>query len=356
MKKKLFIIGSSGIPARYGGFEIFAEKIALELISKIDISVVCSSKLYTPSEREKYWQSIRRIFFNINPNGIRSIFYDLKGLLLAIKKSDYILLLGTGVGILLPFIPRLRSKFLIIHVDGLEWKRSKWNVFARLVLKVGHKISLRYAQSIILDNEVLIKYIPDPYRKKIIQVGYGGNHLPQTNHQKFSDEFTYALVIARAEPENNLHFILKVFSQNRSLNLKVISNWDKTSYGKKLFKSYSNFPNIQLIPAIYNTEKLQHYRSDCSLYIHGHSAGGTNPSLVEAMHSGLPIIAWDNEFNRVTTHGLATYFNSEDELVRQLKSLDIQTLVASAQKMQEYARQNYTWEISANSLLNAIIN
>ena len=352
----MFIIGCSGIPARYGGFETFAEKIALEISSKLDVNIVCSSKFYAQGEREKDWQSIRRIFFNINPNGIQSILYDLKGLLIAVKKSDYILLLGTGVGILFPFIPRLRSKFLIIHIDGLEWERSKWNAIARLVLRAGHKISLHYAKSIILDNEALTKYIPDRYRKKTIQVGYGGNHLPRTNSQKFSDEFTYALTIARAEPENNLHLILKVFSKNRSLNLKVVSNWDKTRYGKKLFKSYSNFPNIQLVQAIYDTKKLQQYRSGCSLYIHGHSAGGTNPSLVEAMYSGLPILAWDNEFNRVTTHGLATYFNSEDELIHQLKSLKPQTLVASAQKMQEYARQHYTWEISADNLLNAISN
>ena len=356
MKKKVAVIGTNGLPARYGGFETFAEKIAFELTPKLDVSIVCSSKLYTPNERETNWKTIRRIFFNVNANGIQSIYYDLKGLLLAVKKSDYILLLGTGVGIFLPFIPRLRSKILIIHVDGLEWKRSKWNIITRLVLRAGHKISLRYAKFIIIDNEALSKYIPDSYRKKIIHVSYGGNHITQTRSQKHTDEFTYALVIARAEPENNLHLILKVFSKIQSLNLKMISNWNQTKYGKKLFKLFSNWPNIQLIPAIYDTEKLHHYRFGCSLYIHGHSVGGTNPSLVEAMYSGLPILAWDNEFNRITTHGLAIYFNTDDKLISQLKSLDPQTLEASAKKMQEYARQNYTWKISANKLLNGIIN
>ncbi len=355
MKKKLYIIGCSGIPARYGGFETFAENIALELTKNLEISVICSSKLYGPSEQEINWKSIRRIFFNVDPNGIRSILYDLKGLLLAAKESDYILLLGIGAGILLPFIPSLKSKYLCVHVDGIEWKRSKWNIVAKLFLRLGYILSLRHLKTIILDNKAIAQYVPSQYQKKIVYINYGGNHLPRIVALNPLKDSSYALVIARAEPENNLHLILKVFQKNQNLKLIMISNWNHTRYGKKLCKSYSKAPNIHMIDAIYDDmSKLQQYRANCSLYIHGHSAGGTNPSLVEAMYTGLPVIAWDNIFNRVTTHDLAFYFKTEEELEKQLVSLKKPVLSRCAKELNEYAKQNYTWNKAAKKLLDLI--
>jgi len=355
LKKKLFIIGCSGIPARYGGFETFAENIALELTKNLEISVICSSKLYGPSEQELNWKSIRRIFFNVDPNGIRSILYDLKGLLLAVKESDYILLLGIGAAILLPFIPFLKSKYLCVHVDGIEWKRSKWNIVAKLFLRLGYILSLRYAKTIILDSKALAQYVPNKYLKKIAYINYGGNHLHQFLPLSTLKDSSYALVIARAEPENNLLLVLKVFHKNQNLKLIIISNWNHTRYGKKLCESYSKAPNIQMIDAIYDDmSKLQQYRANCTLYIHGHSAGGTNPSLVEAMFTGLPVIAWDNIFNRVTTHDLAFYFKTEEELEKQLVSLKKPELLRCAKELSKYAKQNYTWNIAAKKILELI--
>jgi len=355
LKNKLFIVGCVGIPACYGGFETFAENIALELSSIFDVSVLCSTQYYPTKNRENTWKSIKRIFITPRPNGFWSLFYDLEGLLLAAKDSEYILLLGAGSGLFLSFIRSLKSRHLLVHVDGLEWKRAKWNVFTRYFLRMSYKACLHQAKTIILDNVALHKYVPVKYSKKVVLVNYGGNHLPQLSDCISPVDYSYALVIARAEPENNLHRILKVFRDNKNLKIILISNWVNTRYGKKLYNSFSHIAGITMIDAIYDSPLLlQQYRMNCSVYIHGHSAGGTNPSLVEAMYTGVPIIAWDNEFNRNTTNNLALYFGSERELAQHLKYLNHADCLEQAKKLQNFAKQNYTWNIAAQRFLTSI--
>ena len=354
MKKRLCIIGGGGIPARYGGFETFAENIALELKQILEISVICSSKLYPEDEPTKEYFGINRVFYKIAHTGISSLWYDLKGLLWARKNSDYILLLGIGAGLLMPFIKSLKTQNLLLHIDGLEWIRSKWNFLIKLYLKLSYLIAVRYAHVILLDNRALQKYVPRRYGKKIRYLNYGGNHIPVNVPEMLFPESPYALVIARAEPENNLELILKVFKQQKNLNLIIISNWQNTSYGRKIYQSYSGEVNIHLLPAIYNNIRIQQYRMNCTIYIHGHSAGGTNPSLVEAMYGGLPIFAYDNEFNRITTNNLARYFRSKEDLELILSNTSQEELKLAAKEMQNFAFQNYTWKLSGNKLLEII--
>ncbi len=355
MKKKLFIIGCAGVPARYGGFETFVENLALILAESLDVTIICSSKFYALEEREQIWKSVSRIFLNIHPNGISSLFYDFKGLKIAIKNADYILLLGVGIGIALPFLPEIKSRNLFIHIDGLEWKRPKWSLPAKLFLWLGYLISVRYASHIILDSTELLKYIPLRFHNKVIYITYGGEHLSLVSSEISKSDSHYCLVIARAEPDNNLHLILRAFKRMKNHNLIVISNWLQTCYGKRLYKGYSGIKNIYLVHAIYDDRsKLQQYRVNCSLYIHAHSSGGTNPSLVEAMHSGVPIIAWDNLFNRATTNNMALYFTTQKELEQIIKNIDRTELSVKAKKMQDYAKQHYTWNKASKKLLEYI--
>lgn len=344
MRKKIYVIGSAGIPARYGGFETFAENFSKKLASKHDITVVCSNKYYDRSELSKTWNSIHRIFLPLKPNGFQSILYDLLSLTLCMHKADKILLLGSGIGSILPLLSkRIRLK-IWMHIDGLEWKRSKWNVFIRKYLQFNYTIGIRFAGRIIIDNEALVSYIPKKFHFKIIRSGYGGDHLPKLKNSKLTFSESYALVIARAEPENNLELILRCFLSLNSIHLVVISNWQHTRYGQFLKNKYAYQPALSLIGPIFNDpEKLQSFRLNCSLYIHGHSAGGTNPSLVEAMFSGVPIFAFDNEFNRRTTHNYAFFFSTYKELSDLLKKRNTLDLKASAQKLQDYASEFHTW-------------
>lgn len=345
MRKKIYVIGSAGIPARYGGFETFAENFSKKLALKHDITVICSNKNYDRSEMSKTWNSIHRIFLPLNPNGFQSILYDLLSLALCMHKADKIVLLGSGIGSILLLLPKQIRHKIWMHIDGLEWKRNKWNVLIRKYLQINFSIGIRFTGKIIIDNEALVPYIPKKFHFKIIRSGYGGDHLPQLKNAKLTFSESYALVIARAEPENNLELILKCFLSLNSIHLVVISNWQQTSYGQFLKNKYAYRPALSLIGPIFNDpEKLQSFRLNCSLYIHGHSAGGTNPSLVEAMFSGVPIFAFDNEFNRRTTNNFAYFFSTYEELFDLLKKRNTLDLKTSAQKLQKYASEFHTWD------------
>jgi glycosyltransferase involved in cell wall biosynthesis len=354
--KKIFIIGSAGIPAHYGGFETYAENIALKLSENYQVSVVCNKKLFSKTAKNPYsGLHIELLYLPLKANGIFSIFYDLISLIISVFKCDLIIMLGSGAGIFLPFCCLFRKVRIATHIDGLEWKRKKWNKLVQIYLYINTQLSIKYSRYILIDNMALLEQIPDKYRKKILLTTYGGEHLPKISRNQVKDHGNYALVIARAEPENNIHLFLEVFEKTDLLNLVVISNWKQTRYGRSLYKKYQHSHKIKLYGPIYgNLNKLQEYRLGCKMYLHGHTAGATNPSLVEAMYSMVPIIAFDNAFNRVTTNDYAEYFSTADELIDKIRYVINEDVSAKVDQMCEYAKRNYTWNIAAEEILKAI--
>ena len=154
----------------------------------------------------------------------------------------------------------------------------------------------------------------------------------------------YAFGVCRIEPENNVHLILEAFAAGSPLPLIMVGNWQHSDYGRELWARYAEHPNISLLAPIYDKDKLNAYRAHCALYLHGHSCGGTNPSLVEAMYLGLAIAAFDCNFNRETTEGKALYFKDADglrEIVGRAAELNLSRIAAD---MKEIADRRYTWK------------
>lgn len=154
----------------------------------------------------------------------------------------------------------------------------------------------------------------------------------------------YAFGVCRIEPENNIHIILEAFAKTPPMPLVFVGNWDNSEYGREQKARYSEIPHIRLSDPIYDQEKLNGIRGNCTVYLHGHSCGGTNPSLVEAMYLGLPVIAYDVNFNRETTEGKALYFSSADELRTLCGELNDTELKKLAASMKEIALRRYTWK------------
>ncbi len=154
----------------------------------------------------------------------------------------------------------------------------------------------------------------------------------------------YAFTVCRIEPENNLHLILEAFSEHPEMPLVIVGNWKFSSYGRDLFQKYSKLPDYHLLSPIYEKERLNKLRSQCTFYLHGHSCGGTNPSLVEAMYWGLPVIAYDVNFNRETTENKAMYFDTPEALRRLCTETSDEERIAIGKSMQEIAQRRYTWK------------
>jgi len=165
-------------------------------------------------------------------------------------------------------------------------------------------------------------------------------------NKKTLSERPYAFTVCRIEPENNLHMILKAFETPPRWvpELVIVGNWNNSAYGRDLKALFDKFGHIHLLESIYELKRLNRLRSNCKVYLHGHSCGGTNPSLVEAMYMGLTIFAFDVDFNRETTEGQAKYFSTAAELHKLCDDFDAEVARKIARRMKEIADRRYTWE------------
>ncbi|MFP2268838.1 DUF1972 domain-containing protein [Enterobacter ludwigii] len=348
--KKISIIGIVGIPASYGGFESLVENLTRFSSDDIDYQVYCSSK-QLPTRLEHHNGATLK-YIPLKANGIQSVAYDIVSIMHTLKtKPDVILVLGVSGAIIFPIFKLFSRSKIITNIDGLEWRREKWGKFARLFLKFSEYIAIKFSDVIITDNQALSDYVYSKYNLRSEVIAYGGDHaisvdelLEPTGTDYFlhNDE-EFFLSICRIEPENNIHLILDSFTKTEK-KIKFIGNWNSSEYGRALVAKYNHFSNIELINPIYDIKLLYQIRMSCSGYLHGHSAGGTNPSLVEAMHFGKPIYAFDCSFNRFTTEGQAFYFTDSDNLVQLLNDPQLKIYENSA-AMQEIAERRYTWQI-----------
>lgn len=346
--KKISIIGTVGIPAKYGGFETLTEYLTINQHDKYDMTVYCSGKSY--DEKKEKHNGAKLKYINLNANGVQSIPYDIISIFSSLKFTDTLLILGVSGCISLPIVRLFSKKRIVVNIDGLEWKRDKWGESAKWFLKFSEKLAVKYADDVVTDNKVIQEYVKAEYNRDSTLIAYGADHVTkEILSEELKEKYPflgsrYAFKVCRIEPENNIHLILEAFSEYKDLNIIIIGNWSNSKYGKKLKDTYSKFENIYLLDPIYDQKVLNQIRSNCYIYMHGHSAGGTNPSLVEAMYLGLPIIAYGVEYNRETTQHKAKYFNDKDELLELLKNINDDDLRNMAEDMQQVAKENYTWK------------
>lgn len=355
---KVAIIGTVGVPANYGGFETLVEQLVRHNKSEdLQYAVYCSKKSY--NDKRWVYHGAKTEYIGLNANGIQSIPYDIISLVKASRNSDVILILGVSGCAFLPVFRIFSKKKLVINIDGLEHRRDKWNKWARRFLKFSEKQAVKYGNVIITDNKGITDYVMEEYGKPSELIAYGGDHviinIDESLSEKVLKEYNlekdgYALAICRIEPENNVHTILDAFERAQK-PLVFIGNWQKSEYGRILSEQYRNSKYIKITPAVYDLNILNVIRSNCSIYLHGHSAGGTNPSLVEAMFFEKPIFAFDCVYNRESTENKATYFSSSEQLANILNDEDID-LKANAKAMKEIAERRYKWETIARQYEN----
>jgi glycosyltransferase involved in cell wall biosynthesis len=332
------IIGTVGVPACYGGFETLVDNLLDENETDKQITVYCSSKSY--AEKPEKYKNSRLHYIPLNANGAQSIPYDICSLChAAIKGTDNILLLGVSGAICLPFIRLFTKAKITTNIDGLEWRRDKWGSFAKKFLKFSEKIAVKYSDVVVADNKGIADYVIEEYGIEAEVIAYGGDHAVITDLNL--SNAGYALALCRIEPENNVEMILDSFSKTNK-KLMFIGNWNNSDFGREMKAKYQDYENIDIVDPVYELDKLFELRQKCSFYVHGHSAGGTNPSLVEMMHFRKNIMAFDCNYNRASTEDKAAFFINTEELVELIKNSEP---LNNGISMQEIAQRRYTWEI-----------
>lgn len=344
--KKIAIIGVVGVPANYGGFETLVENIIGENAGEnIEYTIFCSSKAY--QNRLDHYKGAKLKYINLQANGMQSIVYDIMAMIRTSNKFDAALVLGISGCIFFPVFRWWFKNRLIVNIDGLEHQRDKWGRFAKWFLRQSEAMAVKYADVIIADNKGIQDYVDETYHRPSALIAYGGDHVECHGGEGGIDDVLqdygvekgkYAITVCRVEPENNCHIILEAFAKSDK-KLVFIGNWDNSEYGKGLKKKFAGCKNINMHAPEYNLDTLYTLRSNAAMYIHGHSAGGTNPSLVEAMFFGKPILAYDVIYNRATTNQQAYYFNNSEQL---LDLLNQEGLDGTA--MRTIAQNQYTWK------------
>ncbi|SFR50968.1 Glycosyltransferase involved in cell wall bisynthesis [Marinobacter daqiaonensis] len=343
------IVGTVGVPGNYGGFETLAENLVRfrkEHDLDVELSVYCSSRAFESRPHEYLGAKLR--FLPLNANGPQSIPYDVLSLLDAVRRrDDVIVLLGVSGALALPLVRLVSRARILTNIDGIEWKREKWRGLARMILRWSERVAVRWSHVVIADNSAIAEHVRERYRSGCEVIAYGGDHalaVEPVEDQSLDLPKEYALALCRIEPENNVSMILEAFSSMPERNLVFVGNWDKSDFGRDLRAHYHDHANIYMVDPIYDPGRLRWIRDGARAYIHGHSAGGTNPSLVEMMHFGIPVFAHACSFNRYTTEDQARYFESAAGLVAEVRGVDMTRLHEIGERMQEIAQRRYCWD------------
>ncbi|CAN5529979.1 glycosyltransferase family 1 protein [soil metagenome] len=351
-KKRVAIIGTTGLPAKYGGFETLAHHLVDRLNNQYEITVYCSSKYFAEKhKRPSHFNGAKLVYLPFNANGYQSIIYDIFSIFHALRNSDTLLLLGISGALILPFVKLFSKKPVLVNIDGQEWKRPKWNWLAKKILGFSERLAVKFADTVIADNRIIHEYVENAYgRSNAWLIEYGADHvsaspITEDAYQRYPFlSKPYAFNVCRIEPENNVHLLLEAFSRCPDKTLVVVGLWNHGTYGMELRQFYSKFTNLHLLDPIYNQQELNILRSNAQVYVHGHSAGGTNPSLVEAMYLSLPVMAFDISYNRETTSHQAKFFRTSDDLIKLLRETTQEELMKMSYQLKTVANERYTWK------------
>tara|TARA_B100000900_G_scaffold370358_1_gene348815 strand:+ start:3472 stop:4560 length:1089 start_codon:yes stop_codon:yes gene_type:complete len=345
---RIGILGTRGIPNFYGGFEQFAQYLSEGLVNAGHDVFVYNSHLHP--YKEKSWNGVNLVHCYDPEEKIGTagqFIYDLNCILDSRKRDlDIILQLGyTSSSVWNWLFPK--NVPIITNMDGLEWKRSKYSKPVQSFLKFAEKLAVLFSDQLIADSKGIQSYLKEKYNKDSVYIPYGANvfSLPDESVLKNYSltPFNYDMLIARLEPENSVEEILDGFvASNVKRDFLVIGN-TKTPLGKKLVDKYQD-SRIKFVGYIKGIDNLDSLRYFSNLYFHGHSVGGTNPSLLEAMASNAFICAHDNIFNKAILDDDAVYFSSAEEVRSLVESILKKKTGKSILSNIEKVSKIYAWE------------
>jgi glycosyltransferase involved in cell wall biosynthesis len=321
-------MGSRGVPGGHGGFETFAENLALYLVEKgWLVTVYCQESFEDYQEiRESEWHGVRRVHIPVSRGGaIGTIIFDFLTIRHAARVGGPVLTLGYNTAAFNAWFRVKRIKNLI-NMDGIEWRREKWRWYEKAWLRLNERLGCLFGNHLVADHPGIREHLLKLVRsEKITMIPYGAREVMEADDTLLRrydlEPKGYAIVIARPEPENSILDIVAAFSaKKRGVKLVVLGNVDKsTLYQSMILDAASD--EVCFLGAIYDHDVLDALRFYALLYVHGHKVGGTNPSLVEALGSGQPILAHDNDFNRWVAQSAAVYFNDAAACERMFDAL-----------------------------------
>ncbi len=346
---KIAILGTRGVPNYYGGFEQFAEFFSVYLVEQGNEVYVYNS--HNHPYQEKTFHGVNIIHQNDPEHKLGTFgqfIYDFNCIVDSRKRNfDIILQLGyTSNSIWFFLLPK--KPIIITNMDGLEWKRTKYSKPVQQFLKFAERLAAVNSDYLVSDSLGIKKFLQERYKKQSTYIAYGAYPFSNPNQEIIKNydvvNGEYNMIMARFEPENNLDMVLEGVSlQEEKTTILVIGNHN-TKYGEYLKNKFKYFSNIRFIGGIYNLEHLNNLRYFSNLYFHGHSVGGTNPSLLEAMASNALVIAHNNDFNKGVLKENAYFFSNPEEVKNILKTIKKSNNLPMVENNYNAIVNEFNWE------------
>jgi len=352
----VLILGTRGIPASHGGFETFAQDLALYLVSRGHQVTVYCQNANAIKESSSEWMGVRLVSFHTQNNPIGACIFDLRSSLHAMGEKGVILTLGYNTAVLTSLF-NLRGLPTVMNMDGLEWKRDKWSAAAKMWLWANEWIGAKLSHHLIADHPAIGVHLSrHTSPSKISVIPYGAAAVTDASADILTsyglEPYSYDIVVARPEPENSLLEIVRSHvAASAGLPLAVLGTYDAANNSYHRLVKESADSSIRFLDSIYEPDRIRTLRYYCRAYIHGHRVGGTNPSLVEALAAGNAVVAHDNKFNRWVAGPEALYFANEQQLKEKLLQLPMSN--DRLEQMRAASRRRHAEEFTQEKILSA---
>lgn len=354
-KPSILILGTRGIPASHGGFETFAERLALFLAGRgWNVGVYCQKEVERVGHRvtTDTWRGIERINIEVASKGPRATLeFDWQCVLDAAKRPGVCLVLGYNGALFLTWL-RLARRKIITNMDGIEWRRPKWGPAARAWFWLNEWIGAWASHRLVADHPAIADHLATRRpRSAIATIAYGADPVTSAPEEPIRalglEPGKYLVSIARVEPDNNILPIVEAFGRRERGDIKLVvlgTLSDDIAYHRAVRQAAG--ASVGLPGAIYDQAVVKALRYHARAYMHGHTVGGTNPSLVEALAAGNMVIAHDNPYNRWVAGEAAIYFSDADSLSQRIdEALADDALVKRCGKAaRERAREAFRWD------------
>ena len=350
----LLVLGCRGIPAAHGGFETFAERLSVTLAGRgWRVVVYCQENVARVDERfgSDRWNGVDRVLVRVSaPSPWDTFEFDWHSVRHAAREAGVCLVLGYNTGL---FLLRLATKRrpILTNMDGIEWLRPKWSLPVRLWFFLNELVAARLSDKLVADHPAVAQHLAKlRSRRAISTIPYGGDPVwaaPTRPLEELGLEpRRYLIAIARIEPDNSIATIVRAFSRRpRGVKLAVLGRLDpEHRYHREVIEAASS--EVVFPGAIYDKEAVQALRFHARAYCHGHTVGGTNPSLVEALWSGNAVIAHRNVYNLWTAGHEQFFFRDEDECDRTMSEViaDDAAVLRAGQAARHRAIASFEWD------------
>ncbi len=348
------MIGTRGVPARYSGFETAVEEVGSRMVRMgHDVTVYCRTQPGAEDPGPVYQGMARVVLPSVRSKTMETLSHTALSTARIVGGTapDVVFMFNAANSVLIPAL-RIRGIPVATHVDGLEWKRSKWSGLGQTYYRRAEELAVRWSDALIADAEGIAQYYREEFETPTELLSYGAPILRGIGSDRLGryglQPAGYHLVVARFEPENHVDVIVAGYRQSGSeLPLVVVGSAPySTDYIRHVESLAADDPRIRLIGAVWDQDALNELYANAATYLHGHSVGGTNPSLLRAMGAGAPVIAYDVVFNREVVGEELPVFTSADSVATRVEWAEANGAWMRAHGLagQARAEARYRWD------------